>query len=127
MLGIKVTVTLISLLLTTPCNIIILVDITLDDSSPLKLDDVNSITATIEQQHDVVNHVSIRTVPSLSMIVTMDDDVPSDNGIQLGNNLIVMLSASLPSCIVSSMIFILNGDDFDPAEIVTLNTDEMGT
>ena len=49
MLGIKATVTLISLLLTTPFNIIILADITLDDSSPLKLDDVNSITATIEQ------------------------------------------------------------------------------
>ena len=55
------------------------------------------------------------------MIVTVDDDVPSNNGTQFGNNLIVMLNVSLPSCIVSSVIFILNGDDFNPAKIVTLN------
>ena len=30
-------------------------------------------------------------VPSLSMIVTVDDEVPSDNDKQLGNNLIAIL------------------------------------
>ena len=61
-------------------------------------------------------------VPSLSMIVTVDDEVPSDNDKQLGNNLIVILNVSLSSCILSSMMSILNHDDVDPAEMMTLNT-----
>ena len=56
------------------------------------------------------------------MIVTVDDELPSDNDKQLGNNLIVILNVSLSSCIISLMISILNNDDFDPAEMVTLNT-----
>ena len=46
----------------------------------------------------------------------------SDNDKQLGNNVIVILNVSLSSCIISLMISILNDDDVDPAEMVTLNT-----
>jgi len=57
------------------------------------------------------------------MIITVDDELPSDNDKQLGNNLIAMLNVSLSSCIISSMIsIILNDDDVDPAEMVALNT-----
>ena len=56
------------------------------------------------------------------MIFTVDDEVPSDNDKQLGNNVIVILNVSLSSCIISLMISILNDDDVDPAEMVTLNT-----
>ena len=56
------------------------------------------------------------------MIITVDDEIPSDNDKQLGNNLIVILNVSLSSCIISLMISILNDDEFNPAEIVTLNT-----
>ena len=56
------------------------------------------------------------------MIVTVDDEVPSDNDKQLGNNLIEILNVSLPSCIISLMISILNDDDLDTAGMVTLNT-----
>ena len=61
-------------------------------------------------------------VPSLSMIVTLDDEVPSDNDKQLGNNLIAILNVSLSSCILSSTMSILNDDDVDPAGIVTVDT-----
>ena len=60
-------------------------------------------------------------VPSLSVIVTVDDEVPSDNDKQLGNNLIAILNVSLISCIISLMMSTSNGDDLDPAEIVTVN------
>ena len=56
------------------------------------------------------------------MMITVDDEVPSDNDKQLGNNPIAMLNVSLSSCILSLMISILNDDDVDPAEMVTLNT-----
>ena len=56
------------------------------------------------------------------MIITIDDEVPSDNDKQLGNILIAILNVSLSSCIISLMISILNDDDVDPAEMVTLNT-----
>ena len=56
------------------------------------------------------------------MIITVDDKLPSDNDKQLGNNLIVILNVSLSSCIRSLKISILNDDDVDPAEMVTLNT-----
>ena len=56
------------------------------------------------------------------MIITVDDELPSDNDKQLGNNLIVILNVSLSSCIISLMISILNDDEFNPAEMVTLNT-----
>ena len=56
------------------------------------------------------------------MIITVDDELPSDNDKQLANNLIVILNVSLSSCIISFMISILNDDDVDPAEVVTLNT-----
>ena len=60
-------------------------------------------------------------VPSLSMIVTVDDEVPSDNDKQLGNNLIAILNVSLPSSIISSMMSTSNDCDDDAAEMVTLN------
>ena len=56
------------------------------------------------------------------MIITADDEILSDNDKQLGINLIVILNVSLSSCIISLMISILNDDDVDPAEMVTLNT-----
>ena len=56
------------------------------------------------------------------MIVTVDDEVPSDNDKQLGNNFIVILNVSLSSCIVSLKMSISNDDDVDPAVMVTLNT-----
>ena len=56
------------------------------------------------------------------MIIAVDDEVSSDNDKQLGNNLIAILNVSLSSCIISLMISILNDDDVDPAEMVTLNT-----
>ena len=56
------------------------------------------------------------------MIITVDDEMSSDNDKQLGNNLIAILNVSLSSCIISSIISILNDDDVDPAEMVTLNT-----
>ena len=56
------------------------------------------------------------------MIITVEDEVLSDNDKQLGNNLIAILNVSLSSCIISLMISILNNDDVDPAEMVTLNT-----
>ena len=59
------------------------------------------------------------------MIVTLDDEVPNDNDKQLGNNLIAILNVSLSSCIISLMISILNNDDVDPAEMVTLNTNAV--
>ena len=65
---------------------------------------------------------SMLSLPSLSMIVTVDDEVPRDNDKQLGNNLIAILNVSLSSCIISSMISTLNDDDVDPAVMVTLNT-----
>ena len=61
-------------------------------------------------------------VPSLSMIITVDDEVPSDNDKQLGNNLIAILNVSLSSCIISLMMSTSNDDVNDPAEMVTLNT-----
>ena len=61
------------------------------------------------------------------MIVTVDDEVPSDNDKQLGNNLIVTLNVSLPSCIISLKMFTLNDDDVDPAVMVTLNTTAVDT
>ena len=60
-------------------------------------------------------------VPSLSMIVTVDDEVPSDNDKQLGNNLIAILNVSLSSCIISLMMSTSNDCDNDPPEMVTLN------
>ena len=60
-------------------------------------------------------------VPSLSMIVTVDDEVPNDNDKQLGNNLIVILNVSLSSCIISLMMSTSNDSDSDPTEMVTLN------
>lgn len=59
------------------------------------------------------------------MIVTTDDDIlPSDNVKQFGNSLIVMLNVSLPSCIVSLMIVIANGDDcFESARTVASAVD----
>ena len=60
-------------------------------------------------------------VPSLSVIVTVDDEVPSDNDKQLGNNLIAILNVSLISCIISLKMSTSNDDDLDPAEIVTVN------
>ena len=60
-------------------------------------------------------------VPSLSVIVTVDDEVPSDNDKQLGNNLIAILNVSLSSCIISLMMSTSNDCDNDPAEMVTLN------
>ena len=56
------------------------------------------------------------------MILTVDDEIPSDNDKQLGNNLITILNVSLSSCIISLMISILNDDDVDPEVMVTLNT-----
>ena len=64
-------------------------------------------------------------IPSSSIIVIVDDEVPSDNDKQLGNNLIAILNVSLSSCIISLMISILNDDDVDPAEMVTLNTSAL--
>ena len=60
-------------------------------------------------------------VPSSSVIVTVDDEVPSDNDKQLGNNLIAILNVSLSSCIISLMMSTSNNCDNDPAEMVTLN------
>ena len=60
-------------------------------------------------------------VPSSSMIVTVDDEVPSDNDKQLGNNLIAILNVSLTSCIISLKMSISNDADVDPAEMLTLN------
>ena len=59
------------------------------------------------------------------MIITVDNEVPSDNDKQLDNNLIVILNVSLSSCIISLMMSILNDDDVDPAEMVTLNTSAL--
>ena len=64
-------------------------------------------------------------IPLSSIIVTVDDEVPSDNNKQLGNDLIAILNVSLSSCIISLMISILNDDDVDPAEMVTLNTSAL--
>ena len=64
-------------------------------------------------------------VPSSSMIVTVDDEVPSVNDKQLGINLIAILNVSLSSCIISSIMSTLNDDDVDPAEKVVLNTDAV--
>ena len=66
--------------------------------------------------------VMYKYVPSLSMIVTVDDEVPSDNDKQLDNNLIATLNVSSSSCIISLMMSILNDDDDDPVEMVTLDT-----
>ena len=67
-------------------------------------------------------------VPSLSMIVTVDDEVPSDNDKQLGNNLIAILNVSLSSCIISLLMSTSNDDDInDPAVMVTLDTSAVDT
>ena len=60
-------------------------------------------------------------VPSLSMIVSVDVEVSSDNDKQLGNNLIATLNVSLSSCVISLMMSTSNDDNVDPAEMVTLN------
>ena len=75
-----------------------------------------------------LNHNSLHThLPSLSLsrMITVDDEVPSDNDKQLSNNLIVILNVSLCSCIISSMMSTLNDDDVAPTEIVTLNTEAV--
>ena len=59
-------------------------------------------------------------VPSLSMIVTVDDEVPSDNDKQLGNNLIAILNVSLSSCIISLLMSTSNDGNLEPAVAVTL-------
>ena len=64
---------------------------------------------------------------SSSVIVTVDDEVPSDNDKQLGIDLIAIMNVSLSSCIISLMISILNDDDVDPAKMVTLNTSVLDT
>ena len=61
-------------------------------------------------------------IPSLSMIVTVDDEVPNDSDKQLGNNLIAILNVSFCSSITSLRMSTLNDDDVDPAVMVTLNT-----
>ena len=61
-------------------------------------------------------------IPSLSMIITVDDEVPSDNDKQLGNNLIVMLNVSLSSCIISLIMSTSNDDVNDPTEMMTVDT-----
>ena len=67
-------------------------------------------------------------VPSLSMIVTVDDEVPSDNDKQLGNNLIAILNVSLSSCIISLLMSTSNDDDVNnPAVMVTLDTSAVDT
>ena len=61
------------------------------------------------------------------MIVTVDDEVPSDNDKQLGNNLIAILNVSLSSCIISLLMSTSNDDDDDPAVMVTLDTSAVDT
>ena len=61
------------------------------------------------------------------MIVTVDDEVPSDNDKQLGNNLIAILNVSLSSCIISLLMSTSNDDVNDPAEMVTLDTSAVDT
>ena len=56
------------------------------------------------------------------MIVTVADEISSDNDKQLGNNLIAILNVSLFSCIISLKMSTSNDDDVDPAVMVTLNT-----
>ena len=56
------------------------------------------------------------------MIVTVNDEVPSDNDKQLGSNLIAILNVSLSSCIISLKMSTSNDDDVEPAVTVTLNT-----
>ena len=78
--------------------------------------------------YNTLCHNSLHThLPSLSLsrIMTVDNEVPSDNDKQFGKNLIVILNVSLCSCIISSMMSTLNDDDVDPAEIVTLNTEDV--
>ena len=64
-------------------------------------------------------------VPSLSVIVTVDNEVPSDNDKQLGNNLIAILNVLLSSCIISLMMSTSNDDVNDSAEMVTLDTNAV--
>ena len=66
-------------------------------------------------------------VPSLSMIITVDEEVPRDNDKQPGNNLIAILNVSLSSCIISLLMSTSNDDVNDPAEMVTLNTSAVDT
>ena len=62
------------------------------------------------------------------MIVTVDDEVPSDNDKQLGNNLIAILNVSLSSCIISLLMSTSNDDDVNnPAVMVTLDTSAVDT
>ena len=56
------------------------------------------------------------------MIVTVADEVSSDNDKQLGSNLVTILNVSLSSCIISLKMSTLNDDEVAPAVIVTLNT-----
>ena len=56
------------------------------------------------------------------MIVTVADEVSSDNDKQLGSNLITILNVSLSSCIISLKMSTLNDYEVAPAVIVTLNT-----
>ena len=69
--------------------------------------------------------ILIMQIPSSSIIVTVDDEVPSDNDKPFENIPISILNVSLFSCIISLMISILNDDDVDPAEMVTLNTSTL--
>ena len=115
--------TLISLLLVIPPDITTVADITPEDSDPLNVDDSNDNVATIIIMTIIMSLMYMSLlVPSLSMIVIVDDEVPSDNDKQFGNNLITILNVSLSSCIISSMMSTLNDDDVDPADMVTLNT-----
>ena len=54
-------------------------------------------------------------------MVTVVEEVPSDNDKQLGNNLMAILKVSLLSCILSLMMSTLNDDDVYPAVMTTLN------
>ena len=120
--------TLISLLLVIPPDNITVANITPDDSDPLNVDDsnVNIATIIIIIMAKIMSRMyMLLLVPSLSMIITVDDEVPSDNDEQLDNSLIAILNVSLSSCIISLMMSTLNDDDLDPAEIVTLNTSSV--
>ena len=56
------------------------------------------------------------------MIVIVDDEVPRDNDFKQldDDNLIATWNVSRFSCILSSLMFILNDDLVDPAYMVTL-------
>ena len=68
------------------------------------------------REDTTTSYTYIRTyIPSSSMIVMVADEMPRLNDKQLGNSFIAIQKISLSSSVISSVMFISNNEEVDPA------------